>query len=362
MNMPIKSDEEYLSWIESVSRKFRQFQLKAAVKVNSEMLGFYWEFGRDISALSVQNKYGSQFYKKISDDLKKYLPDVKSFSVTNLKYMRYFYELYSDTQNRQQLVDGLENDTSLDINHQQPVDDLSNIFLIPWGHHILIINKCKNDRNKALFYVNKTIENNWSRAVLMNFLDTQLYERDGKAVSNFKYTLPSVQSDLAQAITKDPYNFDFLTLRENYDEKELKQSLMDNLHDFLLELGRGFAFVGKEYRLQVGNTEQFIDMLFYNIKLHCYIVIELKVRDFEPGDMGQLGTYVAAVDGIMKGEAENPTIGLLICKSKDNVLAQYSLNAVNVPIGISEYELSEFIKNKFKGTMPTIEELEKELE
>nr|MCR5789992.1 PDDEXK nuclease domain-containing protein [Lachnospiraceae bacterium] len=211
------------------------------------------------------------------------------------------------------------------------------------------------------FYVKETLENNWSRAVLLNFLDTNLYERQGKAITNFDKVLPEVQSDLAKEITKDPYNFDFLTIRKGYDEKELKDALMGNVQSFLMELGRGFAFVGREYRLMVGKTEQFIDMLFYNIRKHCYVVVELKTRDFEPGDMGQIGTYIAAVDGILKGEGDNQTVGLLICKTKDNVLAQYAVNMINAPVGISEYKLSNIIPEDFKGTMPTIEEIEREL-
>ena len=243
------------------------------------------------------------------------------------------------------------------------VDDFidERIFHIPWGHHIQILSKCKGDQNKAMFFVCRTIENNWSRVVLMNFLSTNLYERQGKAISNFEKILPDTQSDLAQEMTKDPYNFDFLTLRQNYDEKELKDALMEDVQNFLLELGRGFAFVGREYRLEVGKTEQFLDMLFYNIINHCYVVIEIKTRDFEPGDMGQLGTYVAAVDDILRSEYDNQTIGLLICKTKDNVLAKYAVNAVNVPIGISEYDMNNIIPENYKSSMPTIEEIEKEL-
>ena len=208
----------------------------------------------------------------------------------------------------------------------------------------------------------KVCENNWSRAILLNFLDTNLYEREGKAINIFENTLPDVGSDLANEITKDPYNFDFLTLHEGYDEKELKDALMDNLKCFLLELGKGFAFVGREYRLVIGETEQFIDMLFYNIQKHCYVVVEIKIREFQPGDMGQSGTYIAATDGMLKGENDNPTIGLLICKTKDNVLAQYATNAVNVPIGISEYELNSLIPEDYKSSMPTIEEIEQKLQ
>ena len=204
---------------------------------------------------------------------------------------------------------------------QQAVDDC--IFLIPWGHHIQILTKCKGNKDKALFFVKKVYKNNWSRAVLINFLDTELFEREGKAITNFEKALPDIGSDLAKEITKDPYNFDFLTLREGYDEKDLKDALINNIQKFLLELGKGFAFVGREYRLIVGETEQFIDMLFYNIQKHCYVVIEIKTRALEAGDMGQLSTYIAATDNILRGANDIPTIRLLICKTKDNVLALY---------------------------------------
>ena len=225
----------------------------------------------------------------------------------------------------------------------------------------MILDKCKGNPEKALYYVHQTLQYNWSRAVLMNWLDTDLYERRGRAVSNFALTLPSPQSDLAQEMTRDPYNFDFLTIRARYDEKELKDALMENVQRFMLELGTGFAFAGREFRLKVGETEQFIDLLFYNFELHCFVVVEVKVRDFDPRDMGQLGTYVAAVDGIMRKKEDQPTIRLLICKTKDNVLAQYAVNMVNVPIGISEFQLSNLLQDKFKGTLPTIEEIEREL-
>ena len=212
-----------------------------------------------------------------------------------------------------------------------------------------------------MFYSRKTIENNWSRAVLQNWLDTDLYERQGKAITNFALTLPAPQSDLAQEMTRDPYSFDFLTIRAQYDEKELKDALMENVQRLLMELGMGFAFVGREYRLVVGRSEQFLDLLFYNYLLHCFVVVEVKVSDFDPRDMGQLGTYVTAVDGIMRKESDNPTIGLLICKTKDNVLAQYAANVTNAPIGISEYQLNNLLKDEFKGKLPTIEEIEREL-
>lgn len=235
------------------------------------------------------------------------------------------------------------------------------VFMIPWGHIKLLIDKCHENPEKFNFYIDKVIENNWSRAVLLNFLDTDLFERQGQAITNFKYTLPKGTGDLAQEITKDPYNFDFVAIRQGYDEKELKDALMDNVQNFLMELGTGFAFVGREYRLQVGNTEQYIDMLFYNIKRHCYVVVEVKVVDFEPGFISQTATYVSAVNRSLKGDGDTQTIGLLICKTKDNILAKYAVETSTEPIGISEYELNALLPKEFKGTLPTIEELEQGL-
>ena len=260
--------------------------------------------------MSDQYGYGSGFYKTVSDDLKTILPDVKSFSPTNLRYMRYFYELYPEAENYPQVEDELNGQK----NYPQVGDDLKLIFRIPWGHNKLILDKCKGNTEKALFYVKKTIENNWSRDVLLNFLGTDLFERQGKAITNFTATLPSDQSDLAQAITKDPYNFDFLTLRERYDEKELKDALINKVNNFLMELGTGFAYMGREVRIEVGEVEKFIDMLFYNTQRHCYVVVEIKTGKFDSSYAGQLGTYVVAVNHQLKTEADNPTLGLLVCK------------------------------------------------
>ena len=369
----IKQDDSYRNWIQEVSKRFRQSQLKAAIKVNSEMLRFYWILGRDMDAKKESYAWGSRFYNQVSKDLSDELPDVKSFSPRNLLYMHQFYKLFPDalfvpqtdvklpeTVITQQPVSQFD----LTKTAQQPVsqnDTLKEIFMIPWGHVVQILNKCRGDKEKALFYVHKTIENNWSRAVLLNFLSTDLYERQGKAVTNFALTLPAPQSDLAQAVTRDPYNFDFLTIRERYDEKELKDALMNNIEKLLLELGNGFAFVGREVRLEIGETENFIDMLFYNIKLHCYVVVEVKVREFESGDMGQLGTYMVAVNHELKGEQDTPTLGLLICRSKDNVKAKYALEASSQPMGISEYDISHFMPENYRSSLPTIEEIEAEL-
>ena len=268
MSKLLKIDTDYADWIKDLSQRFRQSQIKAAVKVNSELIQFYWELGRDIVELKAEERWSDNFWGNLHTDLIALLPDVKGLSVTNLQYTKRFYHLYN----------------SLVMRHPQLVGDdtveLQRLFFIPWGHHRFIIDKCFNAPKKALFYVNKVFENNWSRAVLLNFLDTDLYERQGKAVTNFKETLPDVQGDLAQQLMKDPYCFDFVQLTDRYNEKELKDALVHNVEKFLLEMGNGFAYMGREYRIEVGDTELFADMLFYNTHLHCYVVVEVKIGTF----------------------------------------------------------------------------------
>ena len=369
----IKTDAAYRSWIQEVSSRFRRSQIKAAVKVNDEMLRFYWSLGRDMESKKDSYAWGSHFYQTISSDLIKELPDVKSFSPRNLLYMHQFYKLFPGAVitplNDAQLSDGsiakqpVSQLPDVEIAQQNVSQNVSadEIFRIPWGHIVQIINKAGRDQNKALFYVHKTLENNWSRAMLLNFMDTDLYERQGKAMTNFAWTLPAEQSDLAQAITKDPYNFDFLTLRDKYDEKELKDAMMNKVQNFLIELGTGFAYMGREIRLEVGNTEKFLDMLFYNTQQHCYVVVEVKAGKFDSSYAGQLGTYVVALNHQLKTEYDNPTLGLLVCKDLDKVEVQYALESSSQPLGISRYELTRLIPEDFKGSMPTIEEIEAEL-
>ena len=341
MNNNIINSKEFKNWVSSISAKYKQSQIKAAIKVNSEMLSFYFELGKEISNTSFKATYGSKFYDNLSKELISNLPNVRGLSPRNLRYVGYFYLLYKDkVQILPQVV--------------------AQLFSIPWGHHRYIIDKCK-DVEEALFFVNKILENNWSRDVLLNFLDTDLYKREGKAITNFKEQLPKENSDLAQQITKDPYNFDFLTIRQKYDEKELKDALIDNIQKFLLELGNGFAFVGRETRLLVGGTELYTDLLFYNVKIHAYVVIEVKNRKYKPEDLGQLGAYVSSINHLLKGDNDNDTIGLLICKDKDEIVAKYSLENYNIPIGISSFELERFIPENFKNSLPTIEEIENEL-
>lgn len=355
MSNLIKTDKEYSKWIQSISRRYRSSQIKAAVRVNDEMLRFYWSLGRDIVDMKAESKWGSGFYENLSKDLQDAIPDTKGFSPSNLNYMKRVYELFKPLENGHPQAEGV-------FHHQLDGElDLANIFRIPWGHLKLLADKCKGDTWKALFFVKETIESNWSRTVLLNYLDTDLYERQGKAITNFSATLPEAESDLAQTITKDPYNFDFLTIRERYDEKELKDALTDKVHSFLMELGTGFAFIGREVRLEVGNTEKLLDMLFYNTRQHCYVVVEIKAVDFDSSFAGQLGTYVVAVNHQIKTDEDNPTIGLLICKGMDKVEVQYALESASQPLGVSSYELSKLIPEKFKGSLPTIEEIEAEI-
>lgn len=349
MSKLINTDSDYNQWISQLVERYRNCQIRATVKANEELLRFYWSTGEDIVKKKAESRWGESVINSISQDLTSALPGIKGLSPTNLGYAKRFYSLYSQLDTfYPQLVGKTEYEQLKTI-----------IFRIPWGHQRYLIDKFYNNPKRAFYYVRLTLENGWSRAVLLNAIDMDLKEPEGKAVTNFSLTLP--EGDLAQEMTKDPYLFDFAALTKPYKEEELKLALMKNIEQFLLELGTGFAFMGREYRLVVGSTEQFIDMLFYNTRLRCYVVIEVKAIKFQPGDVGQLGTYVSAVNHILKTPADNPTIGLLICKTKDNVLAQYALESSSQPIGISEYELSKVYPADFKSTLPSIEDIENEL-
>lgn len=360
-------DKDYIQWIKDLSSRYRRSQIKASVKVNQEMLQFYWELGKDIVEKKAESRWGSGFMKNLSRDLKEVNPDATCFSETNLLYMKNFYLLYQPymtitpqvgEQFTQQVVEQGENAITPQLVEQIQSD----LFSVPWGHHRFIIDKLKEQPKKALFFVHQTVENGWSRDMLLNFMGTDLYERQGHALTNFKYTLPDEASDLAQELTKDPYDFAFTGITGKYNESLLKDKLLGNITQFLVELGTGFAYLGKEYRLQVGEREQFIDLLFYNLNLSCYVVIEVKIGKFEFADLGQLGGYVVACNHILKKEGrDNPTIGLLICKEKDKVQAQYALESSSQPLAISEYELEKFFPEKVEGTIPTIEEIEAKL-
>jgi len=365
-------DNNYKQWLTDLKSRIRQSQIKAAVKVNTELLRLYWDLGRDIVALQMETAWGSGFFEQLSKDLRSEFPDMSGFSVVNLTYCKRFYMFYTqDSAILQQvveeippLVDNLPQviDNKEDTILQQLAEELDDhlIFQIPWGHNIQIFTKSKSIK-EALFYVQKTIENGWSRAVLMNFMEADLFSAQGKALSNFSKTLPQPQSDLANQILKDPYNFDFLMITENYKEKELEDALTANITKFLLELGQGFAYLGRQIPVKIGETERFIDLLFYHLELRCFVVIELKAGKFEAEHIGKLGLYIAAINHQKKKETDNPTIGMIICKTKDHVEVQYSLETTNQPIGVSEYQLAKLLPDNLKSCLPSIEELEEEL-
>ncbi len=355
------SDTDYKAWIRDIAGRYRQHQIKAAMHVADEMLQFYWGIGADIVSRQMENRYGSHFYENVSRDLRLELGINRGLSESTIKYCKYFYTLYSQYFiNRQQVVDDLERqicqqvaDDSDSRTILQDPNDLQMLFCIPWSHHVKIIDKVKGDAQKGLFFVRKSLQNQWGRAMLENMLNTDLYETSGKSVNNFDLTLPKADSDLARDLIKGAYNFGFAQISEQYNEAELKDKLVDNIQKFLIELGRGFSFVGKEYRICAAGKEKFIDLLFYVIPLHRYCVIEVKVTEFDFPDVGQLAGYMGMVDAVLNTPGDNECIGLLICQSKNNVFAQYTLSKINAPIGVAEYEIQRYL--------PTTEELEQRL-
>jgi len=365
------TDSTYKQWLTELKGKIRSVQIKAAIAVNSALIQFYWELGKMIS--EKQTIWGSKFLENLSKDLQDEFPDMKGFSVTNLKYCKLFYEYFQicpqlegEFSFSQQAVDQIQStgNQSKDI-RQQAVDgvnknrDLKLISQIPWGHIILLISKIK-DQEQALFYIQQTIENNWSRDTLALHIKTDLFARNGKAVSNFKNTLPEPLSDLAQQTLKDPYIFDFMTLTSGFKEKDIEKQLVQHITKFLLELGKGFAFVGQQYHLEIADHDYYIDLLFYHIKLKCYVVIELKNTKFVPEYAGKLNFYLSAVDTLVKQEEDKPTIGILLCRDKNNIEAEFALRDINKPMGVSEFQITENLPDNLRSSLPTIEEIEKE--
>ena len=363
-------DKDYTRWVESLSARYRRSQIKAAVKVNREMLRFYWELGRDIEEMHVEQRWGESVIKNLSTDLQRQIPNASGLSRSNIYYAKKFYLLYASYLKVVPQAVGQVGNKEM----PQPVAQASEIvpqlagqleellFSIPWGHHRCLMDRFGKQPTQALFYVKKTMEEGWSRNMLLNFMDTGLYERQGKALTNFTRTLPPETSDLAQELTKDPYNFAFTGLTGRYNEHLLKDTLLNNITRFLTELGTGFAYVGKEYRLQIGEKERFVDLLFYNLNLSCFVVVEVKIGEFDFQDLGQLSGYVVACNhNLRKQGRDNPTIGLLICRQKDSLLAQYALEGSSLPLGISEYDLAKLYPEKVEGTLPTIEEIEARL-
>jgi predicted nuclease of restriction endonuclease-like (RecB) superfamily len=328
----------YDDFLRELKERIRSAQVRAALAVNRELVLLYWQIGWDILHRQQQQGWGAKVISQLAKDLKKAFPEMKGFSRTNLLYMRAFAQAYPDEQFVQQLAGQ-----------------------IPWFHNCVLLDKVKEPAERR-WYIEKTIEYGWSRSILVHQIELKLYHRQGKATTNFDRTLPKPQSELAEQVLKDPYNFDFLSLGNKAWERELEKALLEHIRDFLLELGVGFAFVGNQYHLEVAGRDFWIDLLFYHYRLHCFVVIDLKVVEFEPEFSGKMSFYVSAIDDLLKQPQDSPTIGIILCKTKNQTLVEYALRDVNKPIGVSTYQLQDALPENLQGSLPTIEQLEAELE
>ena len=328
---------DYPAFLDDLKNRIRQSQVKAALAVNSQLVKLYWQIGSGILKRQKEAGWGAKIIQQLSDDLRKEFPEMRGFSLRNVRYMRSFAKAWSDFSIVQQLA-----------------------AQIPWFHNCVLLDKVKSPEQR-LWYVKKTIEHGWSRAVLEHQIETKLFERQGKAITNFKNTLPAPQSELAHQLLKDPYNFDFLSLSDEAKERDLHKGLLEDIRKFLLELGTGFAFVGSEHHLEVGGEDFYVDLLFYHLQLRCYVVIELKMTDFKPEYAGKLNFYLSVIDDIVRHPDDNPTIGLILCKGKNRVIAEYSLNNISSPIGVSNHGEAKKLPDEIKKQLPSIEALEEEL-
>ena len=373
----VNVDQEYVQWIAELKVRYRSAQSKAAVRVNAEQLMFNWELGRDLVLKKAEQRWGSGVVEQVSLDLQAAFPESKGFSTTNLWYMKQWYTFYSGASERlaqlgrelpqkklQQLggeFQVVENEKNTKL-HQTGGEigiAFPSVFAyVPWRHHVEIVAKSKSIE-EALFYILKTVEGNWSRDTLVNCIKADLYHTQGGAITNFSEQLPSPQSQLAQAITKDTYDFGFVSLAEGYKEEALETELETQLTRFLLELGTGFAYLGRQKQIVVAGKTRKLDMLFFHIPLNCYVVVELKTVPFEPEFAGKLNFYVSAVDDLIKTEPQNPTIGLLICSNKDETEVRYAFRGVQTPIGVASYDNVQI--KKIEEQLPSVEELKKRI-
>lgn len=339
MNTQLSSPppEGYREWLKDIKERIRTAQQKVVFAANSAMIALYWQIGRDILERQEQQGWGAKVVDRLADDLRREFPGVKGFSRANLLYMRTFAESWQDCSIVQQLVGQ-----------------------IPWGHNIALLTKVK-DCAERTWYARAVIENGWSRAVLVHQIESKLYHRQGKAITNFDQRLPAPQSDLAQQTLKDPYMFDFLGIGKEAHERDIENALVEHITRFLLELGAGFAYVGRQVHLEIGGEDFYLDLLFYHLKLRCYIVIELKAVAFKPEYAGKLNFYLSAVDDLLKHESDSPSIGLILCKDKNRLIAEYALKDISKPVGVSEYRLIESIPEDLQGSLPSIEQIEAEL-
>jgi predicted nuclease of restriction endonuclease-like (RecB) superfamily len=328
----------YADWLAELKTRIHNARQRAALAVNHELSALYWHIGRDILDRQTQQGWGARVIERLAHDLRSAFPSMKGFSRSNLMYMRAFAEAWHD----QQIV-------------QHTVGQL------PWGHNLVLLTKLKTEEQR-LAYASAAIEHGWSRNVLNIHIESRLLERTGQAVTNFNQRLPAPGSDLARQSLKDPYLFDFLDVGQEADEREIESALVKHITQFLLELGAGFAFVGRQVHLEVGGDDFFIDLLFYHLKLRCYVVIELKADKFKPEHLGQLSFYLTAVDRQIRNEHDQPTIGLLLCKSKSQVMAEYALGDKTQPMGIAEYKRHESLPEQLETSLPSIEQLERALQ
>lgn len=372
----VNIDKEYADWIAELKVRYRSAQVKAAVRVNSEKLLFNWELGRDLVQKKAEERWGAGVVEQVSLDLRREFPDADGFSARNLWAMKKWYVFYTtkaSLEKLQQLVRELPNTKLYLLGRErlkQAVSEMTDaklhqfgaefplaFALVPWRHHVEIISKCKTI-DEALFYIRETIENGLSRASLLNCIKAKLYEHKGKILNNFSEHLPTLQSELIQEVLKENYDFGFATVsHEIYDERELEDALSRSVTDLLLELGTGFAFLGRQRELITGDNSRKIDLLFYHIRLRCYIVCELKARPFEPEYAGKLNFYVNAVDDLLKQDDDNPTIGLLICSDMNKADVQWSFRGISTPMGVATYN-----NIRIKDMLPTQEQLRERME
>lgn len=360
----------YNDLLNDIRNRIRRSQIRAAVSANEEMIRMYWDIGRMIHQRQQMEGWGAGIIPKLARDIRNELPQIKGFSERNIGYMVRFFREYGEPPILQQAVAKLPGPSSKDETpflpeeKKLPKQGHSNlqwqVAKIPWGHNILLMEKVK-DPGTRLWYVKQTIEQGWGRETLAEMIRKKAYERHGQAVSNFSTRLPAPQSELAGRMLKDPYLFDFLTLEEPFHERELETGLIRHLENFLLELGSGFAFVGRQYHLVVSDRDFYLDLLFYHLKLRCFIVIELKKGDFKPEYAGKMNFYCSVVDDQLRIDTDQSTIGLILCQTKDRILAEYTLRDIHKPIGISDYELTRSLPGNLQSSLPTVEEIEMEL-
>jgi len=370
MSKELTTETTYKQLLATIKQQVQSAQAKAALAVNSSLIQLYWNLGKMIADNQALFEGRNNYVEQLAKDLKAEFPDLKGFSRSNLFYIRKFYQFYAGVSVQQTV--GLK-ESNLEENPMQqlvaPESEMSiqqsvglnfDILSIPWGHHVVLLDKAKTVE-EALFYLRQTIENNWSRAILTLQIEQNLYARQGNAITNFNQTLPDKQAQMATQILKDPYNFSFLTLEPQAQELDVERQLTQHITKFLLELGKGFAFIGRQYPLQVGEKDYRLDLLFYHIRLRCFVVIDLKVVEFEPEFAGKMNFYLSAVDDQLKAANDQASIGIILCKNKNKLEVEYALRGMSKPIGVSEFTLTQALPAELKSTLPTVEEFENEL-